>query len=66
MKASIIKIMLCGIYLCESINGQNYAGFIYANRQMDKIMRNLFMRIDKWTKLCGIYLCESINGQNYA
>ena len=24
-------------------------------------MRNLFMRIDKWTKLCGIYLCESIN-----
>ena len=31
-----------------------------------KIMRNLFTRIDKWTKLCGIYLRESINGQNYA
>ena len=30
---------------------------------MDKIIRNLFMRIDKWTKLYGIYLCESINGQ---
>ena len=33
---------------------------------MDKIIRNLFMRIDKWTKLYGIYSCESINGQNYA
>ena len=33
---------------------------------MDKIKRNLFMQIDKWTKLNGIYLCDSINGQNYA
>ena len=26
-----MKVKLCGIYLCESINGQNYAEFIYAN-----------------------------------
>ena len=36
----------CQIYLCESINGKNYAEYI-------------FVRIDNWTKLYGIYICAT-------